>query len=693
MVYNLIIRVMKMKVLFKKFRRSSLKMRLVYLFTLFVFIGSYIFIFLSLLKLEGIETTLRIVGLSTLGFILFLYLFYDLIFLITKHHITLAISSIVVLIISAACINAGLAVNKVYDLVDNMVIKENDLVKYTTNLIVLKDTKYENKKTFKVGMIDNKTDTEGYVLPKELIKRDKLEFTVTEYDTYLEMLELLYAKKLDGVFITSDFEAIYNSTETFENIGDDVRVAVEYSKEMKNQNYIASTGSVDKPFTLLIMGVDSKAEKLNPNAGFNGDTLMLITFNPNTLNATVFSIPRDTYVPIACLKNQSGSKINSSAGHGTNCVINTIQNLTGIKIDYFVKINFKGVVNLVNALGGIEVDTEKPDYTKNGKHDCNGMICEQDSNREWRSHTVYVPVGKNVKLNGEQALAYARNRHQWAASDFKRIEHQQAVVNAIANKAKSISTVNDFYKVLEAISQNIYTNMATKEMLNLYNVGKQILSSNSDDSFGINIQRTYLSGYSFMMIIGNMKSRVYTYQYYEQSLAEIVDAMKVNLGQKSPTVIKTFSFSANTDYKQKVIGKGYYSQDKLKTVADFKTMTVTQAQTWCTQYGLTCTVSYVVKGQELYDETLKEGTIVDQSVRHGVLTTKVTGPITLYVIKKSTVTTPITQNTIPTSDKTSESTSESTSDNTSESTSEKTSESTTEKTTEPSSGDQNPENG
>ncbi len=681
MVYNSIIRVMKMKVLVKKFRRSSFAMRLVYLFTLLVYIVSYVFIFVSLLKLEGVETTIRIVGLATLGLVLFLYLFFDLIFLITKHHVTLCISSVIVLVIASACINAGQAVSKVYTLIDDMVVKENDLITYKTVLITLKDKKFENTKNFKVGMIDNKTDTEGNVLPKELIKKEKLVFTVTEYETYFEMLELLYEKKLDGIFITSDYEAVYSSYDAYENIETDVVVVKEYSKEMKNQDYIASTGSIDKPFTILLMGVDSKADKLNPNAGFNGDTIMMITFNPHTLNATVFSIPRDTYVPIACLKNQASSKVNSSAAYGTNCVIKTMQNLTGIKIDYYVKINFKGVVNLVDALGGITIDVDKPDYRKNGKRDCGDKICEQNSNRKFGSQLVYITPGKDVHLNGEQALAYARNRHQFASGDFKRIEHQQAVVEAVANSAKDIKSVNEFYAILEAISQNIYTNMSTKEMLNLYNVGKSILTNNSSDNFGISIQKTYLSGYSQMMYVNNIRLRVYTYQYYEGSLNDITDAMKVNLGLKSPKIIKTFSFSANKPYKQSVIGKGSYTQTKLKTIPNFKTMTLVNAQSWLAENGITSNVVYVVKGHELYDDTLPEGTIVSQSAKYGMLVENVTS-CNLYVIRKSGAVTPTTPSTNKVTDSTSESTSIDTSESTSESTSEKTSESTSESTTE-----------
>ena len=67
--------------------------------------------------------------------------------------------------------------------------------------------------------------------------------------------------------------------------------------------------SVTEPFTILVMGVDSNDDEID-DWGL-GDTIILITFNPKTLNATIFSIPRDTYVPIAWRKNAE-NKINAS---------------------------------------------------------------------------------------------------------------------------------------------------------------------------------------------------------------------------------------------------------------------------------------------------------------------------------------------------------------------------------------------
>ena len=237
-------------------------------------------------------------------------------------------------------------------------------------------------------------------------------------------------------------------------------------KKKENQDLILSSNKdFDEPLTFLLMGVDSEDNGLNANAAFNGDTLMIITFNPTTLTTTMLSIPRDTYVPIACRSN-SYSKINSAAAYGTSCVVDTVSNFLDIDIDYYVKINFKGVVDLVDALGGIEVDVEAPTYNAD-RYD--GMMCEQNSDRLFGDNLVCVEPGLQT-LNGEQALAYARNRHLYIGSDLDRIRHQQQVVEAIAQKALQFSSIKDLQDILNAISNNIATNMTTDTILSGYNV-------------------------------------------------------------------------------------------------------------------------------------------------------------------------------------------------------------------------------
>lgn len=607
-----------MKVLLKKFNKTKLSIRLIYIFVLILFLCSYVYLFKSLLLLNNIETTLRIIVLTFTGLLFLLYAFFDLLLLLTKKHKTVIVSSFIVLIISSFSIIGSLAINRIYVLLASM---NKETVVYTTNLISLNGTEFVNDDSFNVGIINNETDIEGNVLAYELINKEKLNVKVEKYDTYFELLEKLYDGTLKGIFITSNYEAMYQSYDNYQNIGTDVKVLYNYSKEMKNQDYIESSGSVENPFTILLMGVDSASDGLNANAAFNGDTLMLITFNPHTLNATVFSIPRDTYVPIACLNGDS-SKINSSAAYGTKCVINTVENLVDIKIDYYVKINFKGVVDLVNTLGGIDVTVP------------NGIkFCEQDSNRSHAANVLQCIESGPQHMDGEKALAFARHRKTLPAGDFQRVEHQQLVVEGIANSAKNLKNINDFYSVLDAVSKNMDTNMTTKEMMNLYNVGKSVIFGANKGSL-INIQKTYLTGYDLTMYVNNLRSNVYTFQYYPQSLEEIKDALKITLETKKPTPIKTFNFSVNDEYKQTIIGKKYYTVQRNETIPNFKGQSIQYVKSWCEARNITVYVNSITEGATGYDETLENDTVTSQSVARGKLVKDVS-TITVDVIKKS----------------------------------------------------------
>ncbi|MDE6141692.1 MAG: LCP family protein, partial [Bacilli bacterium] len=546
--------------------------------------------------------------------------------LLTKKHKSVIAFSFIVMLIASFSLIGSLAINKMYSLLDSI---SKDKLVYTTNLITLNKTNFSNNKDFKVGMINQETDVEGSILPYEMIKDKKLNVTVEKYDTYFELLEKLYDGSLNGIFITSNYVVMYEGYESYEDIGKDTKVVYEYSKEMKNQDYIESSGSVENPFTVLIMGVDSTSDKLNANAAFNGDTLMLITFNPHTLNATVFSIPRDTYVPIACLKDGGSSKINSSAAYGTQCVINTVQNLVDINIDYYVKINFKGVVDLVDALGGIDITVpDKIDF------------CEQNSKRSFKKENLQCIKSGFQHMNGEQALAFARHRKTLPAGDFQRVQHQQLVVEAIANSAKSLSSINDFYSILDAISINMDTNMSTNEMLNLYTVGKNMIFGANSGSM-INIQKTYLTGYDLTMYVNNLRSRVYTFQYYEQSLEEIKDALKITLEKKQPTPVKTFNFSVNEEYTIPVIGKKYYTVQRNETIPDFTDKSLSYVKNWCESRNITVIPSYVYQGTAGYDRNKPDESVIRQSVKRGMLVKDITS-ITVNVIKHpgATTTTP-----------------------------------------------------
>ena len=350
----------------------------------------------------------------------------------------------------------------------------------------------------------------------------------------------------------------------------------------------ASTGkSITEPFTILLMGIDSTDEVLTKNAIANGDTLILITFNPKTLNATMLSIPRDSYVPIACWSGKPENKITHAAAYGNDCMINTIEDYFDVNIDYYAKINFKGLVKLVDAVGGVEVDVPKE-------------LCTDDSSR---GDQICIHEGHQT-LNGEQALVFARNRKQLADGDFGRAKHQQEIIMALVNKMKDINDLKTFMSILDTVSNSLDTNLTTKQILSFYDVGKDIIkkSLSSNEADLVNIQQLFLQGSGQMIYDERARMVLWDYVPNTSSKKDIIQAMKVNLELEEHEDIKEFHFSINEPYEKKVIGEGPYSNTgTYRLLPNFTGDTEAQARATASRLGISVT----------FDGT--SGTVVAQS--------------------------------------------------------------------------------
>lgn len=603
-----------MKVLCKKIKRANKIALAIYILSLLLFLASYTYFAITLFKLEGIETFIRISLLILFMIWLIVYFLFGLSTVVTKKLKKFLILTVVHLILFGVMLAASIIIHRLYGKLE--MISSQDYTLYTTNLIALKDTKLQENS--KIGMIGNNEDIEGYILANTLLTKENLKQEVEYFDDYYSMLDALYKKEIAAAFVSSNYVILFSSEEVYESIGEETQVLYEYSEQMKAKTITNTNKKLTEPFTVLLMGVDSEKDGLNANAAFNGDTLMLITFNPNTLNATMLSIPRDTYVPIACNHNRN-HKINSSAAYGTECVINTVKNLVDVDIDYYAKINFNGVIDLVNTLGGVDVDVEQPDYKVYVKKYGEGKLCESNS---LRSMTNLVCMDTGMQhLNGEQALAYARNRHGFLESDLARNRHQQQIVEALAKKLLTVNSFGEFEKLLDVVGKNIATNLSTSQMLSFYQTLKNMLMQSLKGNDFITIQKTYLEVYSLPVMIGGMQ--LSALGYYENSLEKIKEAMNVNLGLKEEKMIKTFSYDFNEEYESPVIGKGIRSGTKEATVPNLIGSTVRTAEDWGKNNHVTIHTEFVCSDGI-------PGIIGNQSVRIGT-SVKSISSMTIYV--------------------------------------------------------------
>ena len=543
-------------------------------------LGCSFFAIYSIYLLDTIENMMRYIVMGILAFIDFVI--FVKMFAKKKKKSKRGLYLFFLFIYALICFSVGGIIHYFYGKIDNL---NKDTITYTSDLIVMNSCAAQNIHNISnmtIGILSDKKSPEGYIIPQEIIRENKLEDEnqIKEYDDYTSMLVDMYAGDIDGMFVSDSYVSMFSGITGYENIATDTKVIISKDKKMKkaltSTIETASAGKdVTKPFTILLMGIDSTDEVLTKNAIANGDTLILITFNPKTLNATMLSVPRDSYVPIACWSGQPENKITHAAAYGNDCMIKTIENYFDTTIDYYAKINFKGLVKLVDAVGGVEVNVEQ-------------TLCTDDSNR---GGEVCIQPGLQT-LNGEQALVFARNRKALANGDFGRAQHQQEIIKALINKMKTITDVTKFIDILNTISNSLDTNLTTKQILSFYNIGKDLIkrSLSADEADLINIQQLYLQGEGQMIYDERAKMVLWDYIPNKNSRKDIIQAMKENLELVDHKNITSFSFSINKPYEKKVIGKGPYSTGgSYSLLPDFTGDTESQARATASRYGISVT--------------------------------------------------------------------------------------------------------
>ena len=571
------------------------------------------FMLYTLSLLSGIETFYRIM-FSILLILFLVVLTYSLLDSVKNNKKKkMIISSVLTILLSIILGVVSFYIYRAYVGLDNLNKSE---ITYTTKLISYEKLNVNEIKDKKIGILSNEEDITGYILPNEII--DKLNLSknneIIKYGDTITLMSAFINNEVDLIFISDNYRNMFTNIEEYDSTKEifEITSLKKVYKKKQVENTAIDKTKVTKPFTMLLLGIDSEQDDIRKSSSFNGDTIMMITFDPETLSTTMFSIPRDTYVKMAC--GGRITKINHASWGGTSCMVKTVENLTGIKIDYYAKINFKGVVDLVNILGGINVDVPV-------------KFCEQNSDREWGDKTICLEPGMQ-KLDGEQALALARHRKTLPLGDFQRGQNQQLVVEGMIGSLKNVKSVEDFYKILDTIGKNMDTNMTTEEMLSFYNIGKNLLLKSGD--VNLNITKTFLTGYDQYITVGNSKS--YTFQYYKQSLAEIVKAMKINLGLLEKEEIKTFNFDLNTPYEKKIIGKTYYSDEqRVSLMPNLSSYTLDEAKAWASRNGFTLTVKEAL----VESGTYTDGQIINQSLKEGSLLENADKNITITIAKIS----------------------------------------------------------
>jgi LCP family protein required for cell wall assembly len=205
-------------------------------------------------------------------------------------------------------------------------------------------------------------------------------------------------------------------------------------------------GAIEGGFNILLVGSDTREGQGgiggNDSAELN-DVTMLLHVAQDQKSATLVSMPRDMVVPLPECENggpASGQPINVTLYYGgLACTVKTVQNLTGLDIQFAGIITFTGVIAMSDAVGGVQV-------------------CTDGSINDPYTGLNIVGAGSH-DLSGFQALAFLRSRHGVGdGSDLGRIGSQQVYLSSLVRKIKSDDTLTNFaklYGIAQAATQNI----------------------------------------------------------------------------------------------------------------------------------------------------------------------------------------------------------------------------------------------
>jgi polyisoprenyl-teichoic acid--peptidoglycan teichoic acid transferase len=214
--------------------------------------------------------------------------------------------------------------------------------------------------------------------------------------------------------------------------------------------------NLDHRVNILLVGVDER--KNSQDQTYRTDSLILASVDPQSQQIAMVSIPRDTRIEIP---KRGLDKINAAAAYGgLNMTVAVVQQLTGVKIDGYVKTNFDGFKDIIDTLGGVTINVEKNMYFETGDK-VDGVI--------------NLKKGEQL-LDGSKALQYARFRHD-TYGDITRTARQQIVLKAVAKKLMQPGTITKIPTLVSQFSAVVDTNLPPADLLTLAKVAVNYDSS------------------------------------------------------------------------------------------------------------------------------------------------------------------------------------------------------------------------
>lgn len=274
---------------------------------------------------------------------------------------------------------------------------------------------------------------------------NKVSITFNSKNNLTDIGNDLIQKNIDVILVSS---TQYNMiSEEIKDFKTDTKIIYTEKHELQTSTKTDNTASKysikSGKFNVYISGIDTSGNISNVS---RSDANILATVNTETHEVLLTSIPRDYYVTLHSYGAKD--KLTHSGIYGINETIKTAEDILDTDINYYVRVNFTTVIKLVDKLGGIDVYSEY-DFTSNA------------------AKAFHYNKGYN-HLNGEEALAFSRERYAFNSGDNQRVKNQQAVIEAVIKKVLNSTTLLTKYTdILDALKGSFQTNIEQEDISKL----------------------------------------------------------------------------------------------------------------------------------------------------------------------------------------------------------------------------------
>ena len=295
------------------------------------------------------------------------------------------------------------------------------------SIVVPKESDIKDVSQLTSVQAPTKVDKNNIEILMSALKKDK---KVDDVASYQEAYDNLKSGKSKAMVLSGSYASLLESVDS--NYASNLKTIYTYKIKKKNSN---SANQVDsRVFNIYISGIDTYGPISTVS---RSDVNIIMTVNMNTHKILLTTTPRDAYVKIPGGGADQYDKLTHAGIYGVETSEQTLEDLYGIKIDYYARINFTSFLKLIDQLGGVTVHNDQA-FTQE-KFD--------------------FPVG-DIQMNSEQALGFVRERYNLDGGDNDRGKNQEKVISAILNKLASLKSVSNFTSIVNNLQDSVQTNMS-----------------------------------------------------------------------------------------------------------------------------------------------------------------------------------------------------------------------------------------